>query len=346
MKNVVFFIGSRANYGRLISVIEEFKKDKEIEVYIIGACTFNQVSHKLHIDHYISADMYRDVPGNRANTISLVAMNTTAWLMSNKMDYAIVHGDRFECLGFAIAANSNEVPLIHMEAGETTKIDNDTRWAITALSKIHMCPTFISYSRMSGRNMYEPHNVGSPVVDYINDMNFEKTEKKQILILYNPNTMVEFEDFIYIIEHLIIKFFDFNFVWVNPNIDPGNKDMVNKIKHLWQTHINIEFVKNLDLDQYLNLLYNSIFMIGNSSSGIKEGHVLGVPYLMYGTRQGARQVFYNTESFYDKKKILERASDIIRSYISAGLIRYKYDGILGNGDTSKKVLEIVKKVQE
>jgi UDP-hydrolysing UDP-N-acetyl-D-glucosamine 2-epimerase len=349
MKNVVLFVGSRANYGRLISLIDALNKDQEINVYIIGACTLNKVKHNIGLDLYIHADMYDcDLPGNRANTIAMVSMATTQWLMSNKMDIAVVHGDRFECLGFAIAVNMNEVPLIHMEAGDITNIDNEVRWAISQLSQFHMCNCYDSYNRMrmESNKRYNPYNVGSTIVEYIQKGEFKHKELHHVLVLYNPVNENEFEEFIKVIGTLVKDYPDIIFKWVNPNIDPGNKKMVEKIKHVWQTHLNLDYIPNLELDDYIQSMADSIFMIGNTSSGIKEGYVLGVPYLMYGGRQGNREVFLNTMDFHCISSILETAREYLDQYRINGLSRFPYRGELGKGNTSKDVIDLIKSLKK
>jgi UDP-N-acetylglucosamine 2-epimerase len=99
--NIVVFVGSRANLGRLESLIKELKNHLEFKVYVIGACTLDQVDHDIDLDYYIHADMYRDIYGNRAKSSSMITMSMIDWLGYYKMDMAICHGDRFETLGFA-----------------------------------------------------------------------------------------------------------------------------------------------------------------------------------------------------------------------------------------------------
>jgi GDP/UDP-N,N'-diacetylbacillosamine 2-epimerase (hydrolysing) len=344
MKKIVIFVGSRANHGRLISLIKAL--EEEFNVYIIGACTLDKVEHSLATNLYIHADMYDDIPGNKATTISLVAITATTWLMGKGIDLAIVHGDRFECLGFAIAVNANGIPLIHMEAGEITNIDNDVRWAISALSKYHLCPTVMSTNRMlSPTGLYNPYFVGSPIVDYIKQRNFKSKKPHHILILYNPVTNKEFFGFSEYIEDLILAYSNTLFKWVNPNIDPGNREIVRKMHQIEKSYRKLEFLKNLNQDDYLQLITDSIFMTGNTSSGIKEGYVLGVPFLMYGTRQGNREVFANTQSFYTKSSILKEAKSYLTHYKQNSreleLNRVAYKGELGKGNCVKKVIEFI-----
>ena len=51
---------------------------------------------------------------------------------------------------------------------------------------------------------------------------------------------------------------------------------------------NIRWQKNYTPEDYLKLIYNSKCLVGNSSSGIREGSFLGVPAVNIGNRQNGR----------------------------------------------------------
>jgi UDP-N-acetylglucosamine 2-epimerase (non-hydrolysing) len=340
--NIVVFVGSRANLGRLESLIKELKNHLEFKVYVIGACTLDQVDHDIDLDYYIHADMYRDIYGNRAKSSSMITMSMIDWLGYYKMDMAICHGDRFETLGFAIACNYSKIPLMHMEAGDMSYIDNDTRWAITSLSSFHMATTFTSYARLKDQKIFNPYHVGSPIVDYILNNEFKvSTTNHHVLIAYNPTDPSEFEDFLEIIEILVVRYKTIKFIWINPNIDPGNKMIVSEILNSARENCNIEYIKNVCHEKYIELMANSICVIGNSSSGIREGCVLGVYNLLYGYRQGTREVFSNTYNFKCRVSFVNEFDNIITDYTLNGLHRKKYNDQLGKGDTCKKVAQIL-----
>ena len=345
---VVVFIGGRANHGRLYSLIKKFKTDKVFDVNILGAGTYNKVKKEkfMQEDFYIDGDMFKDSMYNKANTIALIAMNSTAYLINNKFDYAIVHGDRYESLGFAIAANSCNIPLVHMEAGELSFIDNDIRWAITALSQYLMCPTEVSFKRMYYKNESEAviKFVGSTIVELIRDIKFKNIVRNNVLITYNPVDEKETEKFCNIISSVLEKYpyniHGVNFIWVNPNIDPGNKHIVKLIKKIQENFKELQFIKDVEMFEYLNLIKSSICMVGNSSAGIKEAYLLGIHYLLYGKRQGSRETFKNCERCMSMKTCKEKLSEYI--YYKDQLVDCEYEGELGDGETSTLVIDCLK----
>ena len=66
----------------------------------------------------------------------------------------------------------------------------------------------------------------------------------------------------------ILKF-DYNYQWIYPNNDFGYKVL---IKFFNSSHVRkkVQIIKNLERDEFLNLMLNSDAMIGNSSSGIRD----------------------------------------------------------------------------
>jgi UDP-hydrolysing UDP-N-acetyl-D-glucosamine 2-epimerase len=326
--SICIFIGSRANLGRLCYLYEYLKNNGQFSVFVVGANTLNKIRHNIHIDFYIDTDMHNDTRPNRATTIGLTSIMVSNWLSSQKIDMCICHGDRYETLGFAIAANMNSIPMLHLEAGEISNVDNDQRWAISALSQYHGCHTIEAQKNLkfSDRSFL----VGNPVVDYIKSLELDKPkESNKVVILYNPSlSKIETSLFMDAIRNLKEQH-NFDYVWVNPNIDPGNKYIVKQAKQL-----GIKFISNLTTEEYLRLLNSACCLIGNTSSGIKEAYILEVPFILYGNRQGDRQVFANTYTTND-------LSGIIREAIDAGVT---YMGELGNGDACIKISNLIKEV--
>jgi UDP-hydrolysing UDP-N-acetyl-D-glucosamine 2-epimerase len=337
------FVGSRANYGRLKSVILEFKKHQDMEVFILGACTLNQVKHDLEVDMYIQADMYSTTEANRAITIGLVTMQSANWLTSKKIDVAICHGDRFETIGFALAAKMANVKLAHLEAGEISNVDNNNRWIISTFADIHLCPTINSVERMADSKFmkYNPIFVGSPVVDFIRSKRLTGQKEDLIVIMYNPVDFGEFLVFTKEIKKLLRTYKDFKFIWINPNIDPGNKEILGILKNeIIGKFDNLEFQKNLSPDKFISLLNKSIALVGNTSAGIKEAYVLGLKYFLYGYRQGNREIFENTEHAY--KDLATKLSIFLNAYKRNGLDPIEYRGELGMGDTARNIVSLIR----
>jgi UDP-N-acetylglucosamine 2-epimerase len=96
------------------------------------------------------------------------------------------------------------------------------------------------------------------------------------------------------------------------------------------------FVKNLSPEKYLKVLFNSQCFIGNSSSGIREGSYLGIPYVNIGNRQKNREKGKNViDVGYSNKEIIKA----IRTQLQKK--RYKRETIYGKGNSSKLISELL-----
>src|SRR5690606_4816093 len=88
----------------------------------------------------------------------------------------------------------------------------------------------------------------------------------------------------------------------------------------------IHFFKNFSVEDYARLIANTQCLIGNSSSGLREGAFLGVPVVNIGTRQSNRERGDNVlDAAYNADDILTK----IRLQLDHG--KYKPSPIFGDG---------------
>jgi UDP-N-acetylglucosamine 2-epimerase len=170
------------------------------------------------------------------------------------------------------------------------------------------------------------HVVGSTALDQLGT--YDSDREPYILILQHPNT-TDPEP----IEPLIeaVRDIPIHKVWVNPNVDAGNKSML-KLIHREQ----VEFVKDLPPDEYYRLMCNAECCVGNSSSFIKEGAYMGVPAVLVGNRQ------YNREHG-DNVVIAENNRDeVLRAILQQMGKCFLPDYRFGDGTASKKIVEVLK----
>ena len=89
-------------------------------------------------------------------------------------------------------------------------------------------------------------------------------------------------------------------------------------------------------EHFLTLLKNSDFIIGNSSTGIREAPFYGIPTIDLGERQKFRGNSISIKNFtFDEKKILNYISKLNKNFISS-----KY---YGTGNSLSKISKIVNK---
>ena len=79
--------------------------------------------------------------------------------------------------------------------------------------------------------------------------------------------------------------------WFWPNVDAGSDGTSNGIRTYRELHNPKKYFflqKNMDPEDFLILLKNSKCLIGNSSVGIRECGMLGVPVVNISSRQNQR----------------------------------------------------------
>ena len=123
-----------------------------------------------------------------------------------------------------------------------------------------------------------------------------------------------------------------------PNADAGSDDISRGIRKWRERKLDdrMHFFKNLPIETYVNLMRSTACLIGNSSSGIREGAYIGTPVVNIGTRQHMRDRGDNViEVGYEKSRI----SDAIAKQLEHG--RYTMNPIYGDGTAGSKIADVL-----
>ena len=274
-----------------------------------------------------------------------------------KPSWLLLAGDRGEQLIASIAGSYTYTPVAHIQAGERSgNIDGIARHAIGKFSHIHFAANQDAKKRLIslGEEKFRIFNVGAPQIDEIKnneitskseikkkyDFNFNK---KFILVILHPVTE-EFSNIDDQTEELFkaLNEFNLNFVWICPNNDAGSLLIKNKILH--KRKINNTIFENLSRKDFLCFLKNCECLVGNSSSGLLEAPSLKKPSINIGRRQHLRVRAKNVIDCSFKSKDIVKAikkglSENFKKSISN--IKNPY----GDGDSSKKIIEVLKKIR-
>ena len=98
----------------------------------------------------------------------------------------------------------------------------------------------------------------------------------------------------------------------------------------------MHFYKNLPVNHYIYLMKKTSCLIGNSSSGIREGAFIGTPVVNIGSRQDMRERGNNViDVSSDENQIL----NAVQTQIDYG--RYDSQNIYGNGNAGTQIAEIL-----
>ena len=364
-------VNSRANYARIKSLLIEINKSKKLKlILVLGASAtlyrFGAVDRVMRKDHFKIIDkLFSVVEGNdliaMPKTTGLSIIELSNILKNNKPDLVVAIADRYENLSIAISASYMNIPVAHIQGGETTgSIDEKVRHAITKLSDIH----FVSTKRAKefvvrmGELKSKVFLTGCPSIDLLKNINLNLPKNffigygsgaivypndNYILVIQHPVT-TEFENAHVQIEETIeaVKLFNkktnYKVIWLWPNIDAGSDTFSKKIRMFQNTSPDyVRFIKNFTPEDYAKVMKNSKCVVGNSSSGIREASFLGVPSVNIGTRQSNRERGPNVKDVdYNRNKICTSITQQINK-------KFKKSFIYGSGDAGKKIAKILLK---
>lgn len=371
---IAVVVNSRANYGRIKSFLEHSKNYNSLDIKVIAGASallakYGRVVDIIREDGFeVAAELDSIVEGDEpihmAKSTGLGIIETSTALQNLKPNAVLTIADRYETLATAVAASYMNIPVIHTQGGDQTgSIDESVRHAITKLSHIHFPASEKSKGRIiaMGEDPKFVFNVGCPSIDLIKKSNLKYREgifknakgigseidflKPYVVVLMHPVTTKSSETTKTINELLkaIIKIGKQNIqiVWLWPNIDSGAEIVSKAIRSSKDLSDlkNIHLYKNFPPDHYLVLINNCKCLIGNSSSGLREGSFLGTPVVNIGTRQQFRETATNVINVdHDSNEIFEK----VISQINHG--PYSSSNHLGNGNAGEKMCKILTEI--
>ena len=131
-------------------------------------------------------------------------------------------------------------------------------------------------------------------------------------------------------------------IWFWPNPDLGTDSVSEALRAYREKHIDskILFIKNLEPESFLALLKNSRCLIGNSSVGIRECSLIGLPVVNIGKRQLRR---IRSDNVID----VDENSKKIFTAINKQIIRKKYKKsfIFGKGNSGSIISKLLSSVK-
>jgi UDP-hydrolysing UDP-N-acetyl-D-glucosamine 2-epimerase len=129
---------------------------------------------------------------------------------------------------------------------------------------------------------------------------------------------------------------------VFPNNDAGSEDAQRAIEHYQGPLVRVE--RTLPRRTYVGALRMASVMVGNSSSGLIEAPVFGVPVVNVGTRQRDR---YRGDNVIDVPPEREAVREAIARALSPGFRERLSRGAnpyLSDGGVSRRIVEILRSV--
>ena len=307
-KKIVFLTGTRADFGKLKSLIDITRTNAAFETHIfvtgmhllpdygytlreLEKCGYDNIHTYLNHTHETTMDL----------TLAKTIEGLSKFVATIKPDLLVVHGDRIEALAGAIVGSLNNILVAHIEGGEVSgTIDELIRHAVSKMSHIHFVSNEHAKQRLlqMGEREETIAVIGSPDVDVMlsNKLPSLESAKKHYEIPFSTYAIAMFHPVTTEVDHMeeyANSFVDAlmkdtsNYVVIYPNNDHGSSLILKAYQKL-MNHPRFRVFPSLRFEYFLTLLKNSQFIIGNSSAGIREAPYYGLPAINIGTRQQNR----------------------------------------------------------
>jgi UDP-N-acetylglucosamine 2-epimerase (hydrolysing) len=326
MKRICFLSSTRADYGKLKSLMLAVRDAPDFELSVIATGMHLRTEYGSTVNHLKKDGLDpHELVCNRDQAIRSADVTTgvTHWLNELKPDLLVIHGDRAEAHGAALAAASHNVLVAHVEGGEVSgTIDELYRHSITKLSHLHFPANRDAVKRLLqlGEAESSIYEIGSPDIDLMlsdelprfNDVisrynldewlgvrNYVQPVMNTAdfarllgygIVLYHPVTTMPVTEIRWrantLIDELVAT--GRRYLVLYPNDDSGAEEILEAMLSELPGNRSFALLPSMRFECFLAMLKNTACIVGNSSAGIREAPVYGIPTVNVGPRQQHR----------------------------------------------------------
>ena len=359
---------TRADYGLLKPLIRQFGCEKEFDTNIVATGThlsekYGFTYKEIEKDGFQTAarlDILSDekdslgVPRCMANAL----LKFSEYFQTDRPDFVLLLGDRYETFAIASAAYNARIPIIHLYGGDTTEgaLDEAYRHSITKMSYLHFVSNEDSRRRVIqlGEDPSRVFNVGSLGVENALQeplMSMEELEQDLGFSLNSGYAVVTFhpvtletdtaEKQLEELTQALDARKELHYIITKSNADENGE----RINQLWDEYgekrENVYITGSLGMKRYLSAVSHARMVIGNSSSGLSEVPAFHVPTVNIGDRQKGRLRGKTVIDCDPRKNDILKAMDMAESIPFLKSIE-KASNVYGDGHTSERIVKIFK----
>lgn len=307
-RRLVFVTGTRADFGKMAPLIERVVADEAFEthVFVTGMhllATYGMTVHEIEKAGFPNIFTFEN-QGEAAKmdvTLANTITGFSRYVAEIKPDLIVVHGDRVEPLAASIVGALNNIRVAHLEGGEISgTVDELLRHAISKLSHVHFVSNAEAANRLvqMGERRDSIFEIGSPDIDVM--LGARLPDLGRVRARYD----IAWDDYAVLIYHPVTTELDRlaanvdelfaaaeaagdNFVVIYPNNDEGSRLILERIEAR-RGRPGFKILPSMRFEYFLALLKHAKYILGNSSAGIREAGVFGVPAVNVGSRQQNR----------------------------------------------------------
>ena len=372
MKKICVVVGSRANYSSIKSAMRAIKAHPDLDLQVVAGASaildrYGKVVDLVERDDFpvvsrIHMLIEGETPTTMAKSTGLGLIELATVFEQLAPDFVLTVGDRFETMATTLAAAYMNIPIAHTMGGEVSgTIDESIRHAVTKFAHVHFPASPDARDRILklGERAEHVHLVGCPRIDLVAEILAADADGLGAEIFTDgvgPSFSLK-EPFLLVSQHPVTTEFGAGEAQITatleavrrtglpaivlwPNADAGSEDIARGMRK-WREQGKAErmhFFKNLPIDVYVRLMHRTACLVGNSSSGVREGAFIGTPVVNIGTRQDGRERGLNV---IDVPSDADAIFAALRTQIGGG--RYEMDRIYGDGKAGERVAAILAK---
>lgn len=307
-KRILFLTGTRADFGKLKPLMRAVDQhpDFECQIFVTGMHMMRRYGYTVEeVRKAGFTDLHLFMNQIEGESMELVLSNTIVGLSrfvhEDPPDLLVVHGDRVEALAGAIVGSIRNVLTAHIEGGEHSgTIDGLIRHSVSKMSHIHFVANEAASNllRQLGEDPSSIYPIGSPDVDVMlsSDLpslrsakaRYDVTFDRYGIVLFHPVTseLAHTRDHARALVDAVLESGHPCLV-VYPNNDEGSEQIFREYSR-FEGIPRIRVFPSIRFEYFLSFLKGADFIVGNSSAGIREAPVYGVPAVNLGSRQRGR----------------------------------------------------------
>lgn len=356
-RRILFITGTRADYGKIKSLMKTMDRSDRYEVYIYVS-GMHLLSQYGSTYREVLKDQYENVhvafgqqhTDDMSYNLGVVMTNLAPYTAQVRPDMIVVHGDRIDALAGAITGALNNILVAHIEGGEISgTIDDSIRHAVSKFAHLHFVCNEEAKKRIIQLGESEEHIfvIGSPDIDIMLGNHLPSLEEAKTyydidfeeyaIFMYHPVTteLPQLGEHIKrVIEALRIS--GENYIVIYPNNDMGTEIILENVRKLDEED-HFAVYPSLRFEYFLTLLRHARFIIGNSSAGIRESGIYGVPAVDIGTRQEGRYDQQTLKNVQHVEECVKEITEAIRRIDEYAIQCHNF----GLGNSTEKFLQVL-----
>jgi UDP-N-acetylglucosamine 2-epimerase (hydrolysing) len=359
MKKIIFLSSTRADFGKIKSLIEIVIKKQSFEIHIFVTGMHMNSRYGSTVDEIKKCgykNIFQFYNHLESDSMDIVLSRTiegfSNYVKDIKPDLIIIHGDRVEALAGAIVGSLNNILTCHIEGGEVSgTVDELIRHAVSKLSHLHFVSNKDAKKRLiqMGEDDRSIFRIGSPDVDIMLSSTLPTLSfvKKYYEINFDEYAIAIFHPVVTELDKINkqIKYFvnaliesKEKYILIYPNNDEGAELIFSEYNRI-KNNDRFRYLPSVRFEYFVVLLKNAKFVIGNSSVGVRESSYYGIPSVNIGTRQHKRTNnsdiincgYLKTDILISINKALNRKSNKVKKLFGHGNSDKKFLKILDNG---------------